>query len=411
MAKQKLTKKLQLQDLILKGKKVLVRVDFNVPLNKDGTISDDTRIREALPTIQYILNQGGSVILISHLGRPKSKRDVHYSLGICAKRLSQLIAAPVFFATDCLGKETKKAVQDLKGGQVILLENLRFYPAEENPSLDPNFAKHLASLGDCYVGDAFGTAHRAHTSTTSIPQLLPGKAALGLLMQKEIACLEPLFKQPQHPFFAVVGGAKISTKLGILNALLPKVEALFIGGGMAFTFFKAQGLEIGDSIYDETCLQQAQVFLQTATLSKTKVYFPIDLVIADAFRNDATYKIIDMKEGIPKGWQGVDIGPKTIELWTKTFQEAATLFWNGPFGVFEFPHFARGTQEMAKAIASLKALTVVGGGDSVAAINALGLGGKFSHVSTGGGAALEYLEFGHLPGIDFLSDKKEETKL
>jgi phosphoglycerate kinase len=403
MGGQILASKLQLQDLILKGKKVLVRVDFNVPLNKDGTISDDTRIRAALPTIECILNQGGAVILISHLGRPKSKLDLYYSLGICAKRLSQLIAAPVLFATDCVGKETEKAIQDLKGGQVILLENLRFYPAEENPSLDPNFAKQLASLADFYVDDAFGTAHRTHTSTVTVPKLLPHKSALGLLMQKEVAFLEPLFKSPTHPFFAAIGGAKISTKLGILNSLLPKVDALFIGGGMAFTFFKSQGIDIGDSIYEQICLPQALSFLQTS--SQTKIYFPIDLVIADAFRNDATYKIIDVQEGIPKGWQGVDIGPKTIELWEKALQEAATVFWNGPFGVFEFPHFARGTQEIAKAIAALKATTVVGGGDSVAAINTLGLGAKFSYVSTGGGAALEYLEFGHLPGIDALSDK------
>lgn len=394
--------KLQVQDLILKGKKVLVRVDFNVPLNKDGTISDDTRIREAMPTIQLILNQGGAVILMSHLGRPKSKRDLQYSLGICAKKLSQLIAAPVFFATDCVGKETEKAVQDLKSGQVLLLENLRFYPAEENPTADPNFAKQLATLADFYVDDAFGTAHRKHSSTVSVPELLPHKSALGLLMQKEIAFLEPLFKNPTHPFFAAIGGAKISTKLGILNSLLPKVDALFIGGGMAFTFFKAQGIEIGDSIYEETCLPQALSFLKNS--SKAKVYFPIDLVIADAFRNDATYKIIDIQEGIPKGWQGVDIGPKTIDLWSKALEEAATVFWNGPFGVFEFSHFARGTQEIAKAMANLKATTVVGGGDSVSAINALGLGPKFSHVSTGGGAALEYLEFGHLPGIEAICE-------
>ena len=399
--------KLHVQDLNLKGKKILVRVDFNVPLNKDGSISDDTRIREAIPTIQYILNQGGSVILISHLGRPKSKRDLQYSLGICAKRLAQLIAAPVFFATDCIGKEVEKAVQDLKSGQVILLENLRFYPAEENPSLDLNFAKQLASLADSYVDDAFGTVHRSHSSTVMIPQLFPHQSALGLLIQKEIAFLDPLFKNPSHPFFAIIGGAKISTKLGMLKALLPKVDALFIGGGMAFTFLKAQGLSIGNSIYDETCLQEALSFLQTASSSKTKIYLPIDLVIAEAFRNDATYKIIDIQEGISKGWQGVDLGPKTVEIWTQVFSNAATIFWNGPLGVFEFSQFARGTYEIAKALANLKTTTtIVGGGDSIAAINSLGLGQKFSHLSTGGGAALEYLEFGHLPGIDALSDKK-----
>lgn len=396
--------KLRVEDLLLKGSKVLVRVDFNVPLNKDGTISDDTRIREALPTIQYILNQGGSVILISHLGKPQSKRDIQYSLGICAKRLSQLIAAPVFFATDCIGKETEKAVQELKGGQVLVLENLRFYPAEEKPSLDPNFGKQIAALADFYVNDAFGTAHRAHTSTVIVPSLLPNKSVLGLLMQKELAFLTPLFKNPSRPFFAVIGGAKISTKLGVLKSILSKVDTLFIGGGMAFTFLKAQGIEIGDSIYDETCLQQALSLLQAS--SKTKIYFPVDLIIADAFRKDAIYKTISVQEGIPKGWQGVDIGPQTIQIWTKALQDAATIFWNGPLGVFEFPLFARGTQEIAKAIASLKATTVIGGGDSIAAINSLDIANAFSHISTGGGAALEYLEFGHLPGIDALSDKK-----
>ncbi|MFS8564422.1 MAG: phosphoglycerate kinase [Rhabdochlamydiaceae bacterium] len=396
--------KLRVEDLLLKGSKVLVRVDFNVPLNKDGTISDDTRIREALPTIQYILNQGGSVILISHLGKPQSKRDIQYSLGICAKRLSQLIAAPVFFTTDCVGKETEKAIQELKGGQVLVLENLRFYPAEEKPSLDSTFGKQLATLADFYVNDAFGTAHRAHTSTVIVPSLLPNKSAMGLLIQKELAFLNPLFKNPSHPFFAVIGGAKISTKLGVLKSILSKVDALFIGGGMAFTFLKAQGIEIGDSIYDETSLQQALSLLEAS--SKTKIYFPVDLVIADAFRKDATYKTIRVEEGIPKGWQGVDIGPQTVQIWTKALQDAATVFWNGPLGVFEFPLFARGTQEIAKAIASLKATTVVGGGDSVAAINSLGLASAFSHISTGGGAAFEYLEFGHLPGIDALSDKK-----
>ncbi len=397
--------KLTIQDLVLAGKKVLIRVDFNVPLNKDGTIADDTRIKESIPTIQHALQQGAAVILMSHLGRPKSKKDVQYSLGICAKKLSQLVSAPVFFATDCVGKDVEKMVHDLKGGQVLLLENLRFYPAEEDPSLDPNFAKELSKYGDFYVNDAFGTAHRKHSSTAVIDQYFPGKAAMGLLMQKEIEHLEPLLKKPEHPFFILIGGAKVSSKIGVLKSLMKKVDALYIGGGMAFTFFKAQGIEIGDSIFEENSLLEAENLLKECQAKKIALHLPTDIVIADGFRNDATFKTVPVSEGIPKGWMGMDIGPETIQAWSTDFQKAATLFWNGPVGVFEFPHFARGTQEMAKAIANLKANTIVGGGDSVAAINQLGLSSKFKHVSTGGGASLEYLELGKLPGIEALSDK------
>jgi len=397
--------KLTIQDLALAGKRVLIRVDFNVPLNKDGTIEDDTRIKESIPTIQHALQQGAAVILMGHLGRPKSKKDVQYSLGICAKRLSQLISAPVFFATDCLGKDVEKMVQDLKGGQVLLLENLRFYPAEEDPSLDPNFAKELSKFGDFYVNDAFGSAHRKHSSTAVIAQYFPGKAAMGLLMQKEIEHLEPLLKKPARPFFVLVGGAKISTKIGVLKSLMKKVDALYIGGGMAFTFFKAQGMEIGDSMFEETSLLEAETVLKECQTKKIALHLPTDIIIADGFRNDATFKTVPISEGIPKGWMGMDIGPETVAAWSADFQKAATLFWNGPVGVFEFAHFARGTHEMAKTIASLKANTIVGGGDSIAAINQLGLSKKFKHVSTGGGASLEYLELGKLPGIEALSDK------
>lgn len=397
--------KLKIQDLSVQGKRVLVRVDFNVPLTKEGAIADDTRIKETLPTIQYILNQRGSVILMSHLGRPKSKRDLHSSLGICAKRLSQLIAAPVFFATDALSKETEKMARDLKSGQILLLENLRFYPAEENPTSDPNFAKSLAALGDCYVDDAFASAHRAHSSITSIPQFFPYQSALGLLMQKEISYLEPLITNPAHPFFAILGGAKISTKLGLLISLLSQVDAFFIGGAMAYTFLKAQGIEIGDSLFEESCLSKAETFLTSAQRQKKTVYLPEDIVIANAFRNDAAYKVISAKEGIPQGWQGLDIGPKTIQKWTPLLKQARLCFWNGPLGVFEFPHFSRGTQEIAKAIASLKATTIVGGGDSLAAIHSLNIAQNFSHLSTGGGATLEYLELKTLPGIEALSQR------
>jgi phosphoglycerate kinase len=397
--------KLTIQDLLLTGKKVLIRVDFNVPLNKDGTIADDTRIRESVPTIQHALQQGAAVILMSHLGRPKSKKDVQYSLGICAKKLSQLISAPVFFATDCIGKDVEKMVQDLKGGQVLVLENLRFYPAEEDPSLDANFAKELSKFGDFYVNDAFGSAHRKHSSTAVIAQYFPGKAAMGLLMQKEILHLEPLLKKPARPFFVLMGGAKISSKIGILKSLIKKIDALYVGGGMAFTFLKALGIDIGDSIVEETALLEAKNISLECQAGKIPLQLPIDIVIADGFRNDATFKTVRVTDGIPKGWMGMDIGPETVKAWVTDFQKAATLFWNGPVGVFEFPHFARGTQEMAKAIAELKATTIVGGGDSVAAINTQGLSSKFTHVSTGGGASLEYLELGKLPGIEALSDK------
>jgi len=394
--------KLTVQELPVQGKRVLVRVDFNVPLNKDGSIADDTRIREAIPTIQNILDRGGSVILMSHLGRPKSKNDLQFSLGICAKRLSQLISAPVFFAPDCIGKEVEKMAQELKSGQVLLLENLRFYPAEENPSSDPAFARQLAQLADFYVNDAFGTAHRAHSSTAAICQFFPGKAALGLLMQKELSFFEPLIENPKRPFFAIIGGAKISTKLGMLKKLAGKVDALFIGGGMTYTFLKAQGIEIGDSIYEEALLPDAAEFLKNCP---APLYLPSDLVVADALREGAAHKTIRAKEGIPKGWQGMDIGAETMQAWEAKLKPAATVFWNGPLGVFEISPFEKGTEEIAKTLASMSAATIVGGGDSVAAIHKLNLSKNFTHLSTGGGAALEYLEFGHLPGIDAVSEK------
>lgn len=394
-----------IQDLPLAGKRVLIRVDFNVPLNKDGSIADDSRIRESIPTIQHALKSGAGVVLMSHMGRPKSKQEVQYSLGICAKRLSQLISAPVMFVSDCIGKDVEKQVQELKSGQVLVLENLRYYPAEENPSSDLNFAKELAKFGDFYVNDAFAAAHRSHASISVIDQHFSGKAAMGFLMQKEVSFLESLLNHPQHPFHVLVGGAKVSTKIGVLKSILKKVDALYVGGGMAFTFLKAQGVEIGDSIVEETAIQEAAELLKTCTEQGIPLYLPIDLVIADGFRNDAIFKTIDVQSGIPEGWVGMDMGPKTVQNWGLGLKEAATVFWNGPFGVFEFSHFSRGTQEMAKMLASLSATTIVGGGDSVAAINQLHLADKFTHVSTGGGASLEYLELGHLPGIDALSDK------
>lgn len=393
--------KLSLQDIPLKGKKVLLRVDFNVPF-KDGKISDDTRIKEALATIQHILKEGGSVILMSHLGRPKGKSP-ELSLAPVAKRLSELLHTPVHFASDSIGPDVEKMAANLKNGEVLLLENLRFYPAEEDPKKDPTFAKKLSALADIYVNDAFGTAHREHSSTATIAQYFPKKAAAGLLMQKEISFLGSLVQNPKRPFYAIIGGAKISTKIGVLESLLSKVDGIFIGGGMAYTFFKAEGIDIGNSICEDDAIETAKKF--TAKCTKVKLWLPEDVVIADAFKENAAMRVVSIKEGIPPGWQGMDIGPNTVKEWEKELKNAKTVFWNGPLGVFEFPRFAKGTDEIAKFLSELKATTVVGGGDSVAAVNQLHLSKKFSHVSTGGGASLEFLEMGHLPGIDALSDR------
>lgn len=395
--------KLLLSDLPLKGKKVLMRVDFNVPLNPNGTIADDTRIKEALPTIQYAVDHGAAVILMSHLGRPKGKKDPRYSLEPCAKALSYLISSSVKFISDCIGPEVEKMAHDLQSGEILLLENLRFYPAEEDPASDPSFAQKLASLGDVYVNDAFGTAHREHASTATIAKYFPGKAAAGLLMQKEMAFLSSILSSPKRPFYAIIGGSKISSKMGVLHSLLSKVDGIFIGGGMSFTFFKAQGIAIGDSIHEDDLIEKAKEFLNACASKKVKVWLPQDCIIADKFTEDAKAKCIAIKEGIPDHWQGMDIGPATIETWKHALSQAETIFWNGPLGVFEIPKFAVGTNAIATYLSESKAMTIVGGGDSVSAINRLGIAHQFAHVSTGGGASLEYIEWGHLPGIDVLS--------
>jgi phosphoglycerate kinase len=396
--------KLNVSNLEVAGKKVLVRVDFNVPMHADGTISDDTRIRESLPTIQHILNAGGSVILMSHLGRPKGKKDPQFSLAPCAKALSHLLNKPVIMAPDCVGKEVEALARELQPGQVLLLENLRFYPEEEKPEINPAFAEQLAHLGDLYVNDAFGTAHRAHSSTAAIARYFPQRAAAGMLMQKEIAFLGKLASHPKRPFYALIGGSKISTKIGVLHALLDKVDVLFIGGAMAYTFFKAQGIEIGSSLCEPDQIETAKSLLELALKKNITVYLPTDHLIASSFSQDSPTKILSINEGVPTGWQGVDIGPKTLSTWENSLKNAATIFWNGPVGVFEIPAFAKGTEGIAQTLAHLSAITIVGGGDSVAAVNQLGLASQFSHISTGGGASLEYLEQGHLPGIDVLSN-------
>lgn len=391
-----------LEELPVEGKKVLVRVDFNVPLSDKQIITDDTRIRASLPTIQWLQKHGAAVILMSHLGRPKGKKDPLFSLAPCAKRLSELLGEPVKMAPDCIGKQVEEMVHKLQSKEVLLLENLRFYEAEEKPEKDPHFAEQLSHLGDYYVNDAFGTAHRAHSSTATIARYFPHKCAAGLLLQKEIDFLGTHLKSPRHPFYAVIGGAKVSSKLGVLESLLSKVDGLFIGGGMAYTFLKAQGVPIGDSLCEETLLPQAKKFLEEAQKKKIPLFFPVDLVVADAFSSTAKVQVIEAKKGIPAGFQGMDIGPQTVAQWLSTLKTAQMIFWNGPLGVFEMPPFAKGTQGIAQGLAHLSAMTIVGGGDSVAAIEQLGLTKKFAHISTGGGAALEYIEYGHLPGIDAL---------
>jgi len=394
---------MSLSDLPIAGKKVLVRVDFNVPLDPKGNILDDTRIKAALPTIQYILDQGASPILMSHLGRPKGEKNPKLSLAVCAERLKSLLGQKVEIAPDCIGEKVEKLAKGLKPGQILLLENLRFNPGEENPESDPSFASSLAKLGDFYVNDAFGTAHRAHSSTVTIAQYFVGKRAPGLLMQKEIDFLDSAFAAPKRPFYAIIGGAKVSTKLEVLKSLLEKVDALFIGGGMAYTFLKAQGFEISDSLVEDQLLPFAKEFLELSEKKKIPVFLPKDFVVADAFSNNANKKIVLSASGIPPGFQGLDIGPITRTEWANTLKAAQLVFWNGPLGVFEFSNFSEGTHSIAITVADLDAITIVGGGDSVAAINQLKIAKQFSHISTGGGACLEYIQYGHLPGIDAIS--------
>lgn len=398
--------KLSIKDLDMQGKRVLMRVDFNVPFDKDGNISDDTRILAALPSIKWVLAHGGSVVLMSHLGRPKGEKRPEFSLKPCADRLNALLSGCVTFAPDCVGSEVEKLAKNLKPGGVLLLENLRYYKAEEKPETDPSFAEKLSKLGDLYVNDAFGTAHRKHSSTATVAEYFPGKAAAGFLMQKEIDFLgKALLDNPKRPFYAIIGGSKVSSKMGVLKSLASKVDGIFIGGGMVFTFFKVQGLNIGNSIHEDDLLEEAKKFLTFCNEKGIKVYLPIDLVIADAFKEDARTKIISVNAGVPDGWQGMDIGPDTIQEWEKVLTGGQTIFWNGPLGVFEMAPFAKQTNALAKVLAGMQATTIVGGGDSVAAINKLHLGEKFTHLSTGGGASLEFIEYGHLPGIDALSDK------
>src|SRR6266571_2640119 len=392
-----------IRDIQVAGKRVLVRVDFNVPLDAELHITDDTRIKAALPTIQYLLDQGAAVILMSHLGRPKGQVVDSMRLTPVAKRLSELLGRPVQMATDCIGLEVEAQAKALQPGQVLLLENLHFHKEEEKNN--PDFARQLASLGEVYVNDAFGTAHRAHASTEGVTHYLPGVA--GFLMEKEINFLGSALEDPPRPFAAIIGGAKVSDKIAVLERLISMVDILLIGGGMANTFLKAEGYEIGDSLFEESKLGVAKDLIAKARQQGLTFLLPSDVVIADHFAADANFKVVAQNE-VPKGWRILDIGPKAVEAFQKALSNAQTIVWNGTLGVAEMPAFAKGTNAIIEILASRTragATTIIGGGDSAAAVEEAGAAGKMTHVSTGGGASLEFLEGRVLPGVAALEDK------
>lgn len=389
-----------IDDVEVRGKRVLVRVDFNVPQDEQGAITDDARIRAALPTVQALLDRGAAVILMSHLGRPRGERNPKYSLAPVARRLADLLGRPVELAPDCVGAATEQQARDLQPGEVLLLENLRFHAEEE--ANDPQFARALANLGDIYVDDAFGSAHRAHASTAGIAAYLP--AVSGLLMQKELAALGDALDNPTHPFAAVIGGAKVSSKLGVLHNLLTRVDLMLIGGGMANTFLYAEGYAVGNSLLETNLADASRDLMNQAKLRGTQIVLPVDAIVAERVAPDAAHRAVDIAE-IPHDWCVVDIGPKTQALFAHTLGACQTILWNGPMGIFEIPAFGEGTRAVARAIAGSGAVSVVGGGDSVAAVDELGLAEKMTHVSTGGGASLEFLEGKTLPGVAALNDK------
>ena len=388
-----------INDINFSGKKALIRVDFNVPLDENFNVTDANRIEAAKPTIDKILNDGGSVILMSHLGRPKAQEE-KYSLKNIVKKTSDVLGKPVQFANDCVGEEAISKAKSLNSGEVLLLENLRFHNQEEAGDLD--FSKQLASLGDVYVNDAFGTAHRAHASTTIIAQFFPKDKYFGLLLAKEIECLDKVLKNSEKPVTAILGGSKVSSKITVIENILDKIDNLIIGGGMTFTFIKALGGKIGSSICEDDKLDLALEILAKAKEKKVEVHLPVDMIIADAFSNDANVKTVHVNE-IPDGWQGLDVGDKTLEKFKDVILNSKTILWNGPVGVFEMEKFANGTIKLGDYIAEATqkgAFSLVGGGDSVAAVKQFGLEPKMSYVSTGGGAMLEMLEGKILPGID-----------
>ena len=394
--------KIGIDQLDLKAKRVLIRVDFNVPLNASLQITDDTRIRASLPTISYAIDQGAKVILLSHLGRPKGKVVPEMSLNPVASRLAELLGKSVKMARDCIGEEVKAEIGRMREGEVLLLENCRFHQGDEEN--DEAFSRALAGLADLYVNDAFGTAHRAHASTVGVTRFLPVSAA-GFLMQKEIQYLGKVVSNPDRPFIAILGGAKVSDKIGVIKNLMGKVDTLLIGGAMTYTFEKAQGLSTGSSLVEEEKVGLAKELLDQAASRKVRLLLPLDHVVAEAAEPGAKTQTVGRGE-IPAGWKGLDVGPRTIEAYSREIQTAKTILWNGPLGVFEVEPFSHGTLAIAQAIASSSAVSVIGGGDSVAAVSQVKVADKISHISTGGGASLEFLEGIELPGIAALTDKK-----
>ena len=396
--------KVTVDDIDVKGKKVLVRVDFNVPM-KDGVITNDNRIQAALPTIKKLVSEGGKVILCSHLGKPKNGPEAKFSLKAAAERLAELVAPTkvTFVPSDKVVDDSVKAAVDaMQDGEIIVLENTRFRGAEETKNGE-EFSKELASLADVFVMDAFGSAHRAHASTAGVTKFVK-TTAVGYLMQKEIDFLGNAVNNPERPFVAILGGAKVSSKISVINNLLDKVDTLIIGGGMCYTFTKAQGGNVGNSLLEEDYLQYALDMVKKAEEKGVKLLLPVDAVAADAFSNDANTKVVAQNE-IPDGWMGLDIGPKTAEMFADAVKSAKTVVWNGPMGCFEMPKFAEGTKAVAEALANTDAVTIIGGGDSAAAVNQLGYGDKMTHISTGGGASLEFLEGKELPGVAAANDK------
>ena len=389
------------KDIEVNGKKVLVRVDFNVPIDENGNVSDDKRIVAALPTIEYLLKNNAKVILCSHLGRPKGEVNKKYSLLPVAKSLQELLPdVKVLFAEDTIGDSAKSIISNMKEGEIVLLENVRFYPEEEKN--DPAFAKELASLADIFVSDAFGTVHRAHASTAGVADYIP--AVSGFLIEKELEIMGKALENPERPFTAILGGAKVADKIGVIDNLLSKCDALIIGGGMAYTFLKAQGYSVGNSLLDEEHIEYAKDLLENAKKANVKVLLPVDHIVADKFDAEAQAKEID-DVNIPDGWMGMDIGPKTIALYSDQILQSKTVVWNGPMGVFEFEAFANGTKQVARACSECSGVTIVGGGDSASAVKKMGYSNKITHISTGGGASLEFLEGKVLPGVAALNDK------
>ncbi len=389
------------KDIDVKGKRVLVRVDFNVPLDADKNITDETRIIGALPTIKYLMEQGAKVVLCSHLGRPKGEFNMKYSLEPVANRLNELLNGKVTFAHDVIGEDAKAKVAALNDGEVVLLENLRFHKEEEKN--EDGFCKELASFGDVYVNDAFGTAHRAHASTAGVTKYID-TAVAGFLIGKELDVMGGALEDPKRPFVAILGGAKVSDKIGVINNLLEKVDTLIIGGAMAYTFLKAKGYEIGLSKVELDKVDLAKELLAKAEAKNVKLLLPIDTVVSKEFSNDAPYRTVASNE-IPADEEGLDIGEKTRELFAEAIKSAGTVIWNGPMGVFEMPNFAKGTKAVAQALADSNAITIIGGGDSAAAVTQLGYADKMTHISTGGGASLEFLEGLELPGVACLNNK------